>query len=352
MMRAGFGRDQIAMIGQQLRFRARRNVQHVEAMLVSMGEIDRAARGDQRGGVVADARVIGDVVRAGEAGRIRADRRFIFAVGRDRQRRLGEDPFERRLFVDEQIAGAGADEDLDPRRAVGGLQLVEIVARRPDVEAIVDERLLGRQRELLFEPRLRDRRRHGVRHFEKRRDAALGARAAGRGEIFLVRQPRLAEMDLVVDHAGHQVQPGGVDHFVDAELGRGVDVGDPRTLDHDRAAIDAVGKDDSRVLDEGSHRTRRDVADGANPGRDRLRTRISVVCLTGKSRVANRQQSPQRDVAKRRQRNLGSVRGFCRAVRADLGLTWPGARRVDASGQYAFPGSIDGSRIEPNDFSH
>ena len=33
------------------------------------GQVDRAARGDERGRVVADAGVIGDVVRAGEVAR-------------------------------------------------------------------------------------------------------------------------------------------------------------------------------------------------------------------------------------------------------------------------------------------
>ena len=79
-------------------------------------------------------------------------------MGGDRQRRLGEDPLQRVLLVDQQIARAGADEDLDAGRAVGLPQLVDIVARRADVKAVIDERLSGRQRELFFQPRLRRRR--------------------------------------------------------------------------------------------------------------------------------------------------------------------------------------------------
>ena len=191
---------------------------------------------------------------SGEPRRVGADGRFVFAVGGDRQRRLGEDAFERRLLVDEQVAGAGADEDLDAGRAVGRLQLVEVVARRADVEAVVDERLLGRERELFFDAGLRDRGRHGVRHFEKRRDAALGTRAAGGGEIFFVREARLAEVDLVVDrrraaNAGRRRRSTSSTR----SCGGRVDVGDLRAFDHDRAAVDAVGKDDGRVFDEGSH---------------------------------------------------------------------------------------------------
>ena len=147
-------------------------------------------------------------------------------MGGDRQRRLGEDSLQRVLLVDEQIARAGADEDLDSGRAVGLPQLGDVVARRADVEAVVDERLAGGQRELFFQPRLRRRGRHRVRHFEKRRDAALRARPAGGGEVLLVREARLAEMDLVVDHAGQQMQSAGVDHLVDCELRCRIDIGD------------------------------------------------------------------------------------------------------------------------------
>ena len=85
----------------------------------------------ERGGVVADAGVVGHVVRAGEAGRVRANGGFVFAVGGDRQRRLGEDAFQGGLLVDQQVAGAGADEDLDAGRAVGVLELGEVVAAWP-----------------------------------------------------------------------------------------------------------------------------------------------------------------------------------------------------------------------------
>ena len=127
-MRAGFGGDEIAVVGQQLRLRAGGDVQHVEAVLVPVGQIDRPAGGDEGGLVVADAGMVGHVVRAGEAGGVGADGRFVFAVGGDRQRGLGEDPLQRSLLVDQQVAGAGADEDLDAGRAVGRFQLVDVVA--------------------------------------------------------------------------------------------------------------------------------------------------------------------------------------------------------------------------------
>jgi hypothetical protein len=47
----------------------------------------------------------------------------------------------------------------------------------------------------------------GVRHLEHCGDAAQHGGPAARFEIFLMLQPRLAEMDLAVDHAGQHVSP-------------------------------------------------------------------------------------------------------------------------------------------------
>ena len=61
MMRARFAGDEAAMIGQQLRLGAGRNVQHVKAMMMPVGEIDGPPRGDDRRLVIANSRVIGHV---------------------------------------------------------------------------------------------------------------------------------------------------------------------------------------------------------------------------------------------------------------------------------------------------
>ena len=55
------------MIAQQLRLGRGRNVQHVKSMVVSMCQIDRSSRGDDRRRVIAYSRVVGDIVRAGES---------------------------------------------------------------------------------------------------------------------------------------------------------------------------------------------------------------------------------------------------------------------------------------------
>ncbi len=129
------------MLAQDLRLVGRRNVQHMEAVIVADREIDRPLRGDRCGGVIANAAVVGEGLSAFQPSGVRADGRFVFAMGGDRQRRLGEDAFQGRLLIDEQIPRAGADEDLDAGRALRCLQLGDVVGRRPDVEAVVHDAL-------------------------------------------------------------------------------------------------------------------------------------------------------------------------------------------------------------------
>ena len=111
VMRTRLGGDQPLMVAQQIRLVARRNMQHVETVFVPRPP-DRG-RGGSRSWPPAASRIrewsAGSAPRP-RPGRVGADRRLVFAVGGDRQRRLGEDPFQRLLVVDQQTPGAGADE--------------------------------------------------------------------------------------------------------------------------------------------------------------------------------------------------------------------------------------------------
>jgi hypothetical protein len=66
--------------------------------------------------VIANPAVVRHIGRARQSLAVGPHGRLILAVRADRQRRLGKDGFQRRLLIDEQIARAGADENLDPRR--------------------------------------------------------------------------------------------------------------------------------------------------------------------------------------------------------------------------------------------
>ena len=114
-------------------------------MLMSNCQIYCSASGDQSCLMVTNPRVVRDIVRTGKTLHIATDRCFVLAMSGDRQSRFRKDPLQRHLIINQQISGARANEDLDPRGASGGGQLVDIVRRRSDVETVVHQTLPGSQ---------------------------------------------------------------------------------------------------------------------------------------------------------------------------------------------------------------
>ena len=112
-------------------------------------------------------------------------------------------------IVDQQVAGRGAHEDLDAGRAFEPFQfgnVVDVLAGAADVEGEVAEHAVAGSADL-----------GGQRRGGRRQRLVLGISntavtppsdgcAAAGFEIFLVREARLAEMDLRVDDAGQDVQ--------------------------------------------------------------------------------------------------------------------------------------------------
>ena len=145
------------MVRQKIGFVSGRDMQHMEAMPMPDRQVDRPLSGDQGGAPIANAGMVGHVAGVRKPLHVGADRLFVLAVRRDRQGRFGEDAFERRLLVDQQVPGARTDEDLDSRSALGRLKLGDIVGRRPDVKTVVDQTGSGGDRQFLFEPFNRDR---------------------------------------------------------------------------------------------------------------------------------------------------------------------------------------------------
>ena len=124
-----------------------RDVEQVEAVAAAERELERAPGGADRRLHVADAGVVGDARDGAQRFAVLSDGRFVFAVGADGRRGFREDSLERSLVVDEQVAGAGADEDLDAR-APPKRGKVPQVARRAggigggaQIEAVVREAL-------------------------------------------------------------------------------------------------------------------------------------------------------------------------------------------------------------------
>ena len=124
-----------------------------------------------------------------------------------------EDARQRLLIVDEQIAGGGAHEHFDAGSAWELLQprqLLDILPRGADEEGEVAIHAPAPAPDLIGE-RLRAHRRWlGVRHLEHGGDAAEHGRPAAGLEIFLMLEPRLAEMHLGIDDARQDMQAGGL----------------------------------------------------------------------------------------------------------------------------------------------
>ena len=86
----------------------------------------------------------------------------------------------------------------------------------------------------------------GVRHLEHGGDAAQHRRPAAGRKIFLVLEAGLAEMHLAVDHAGQDVQAGGVDGLAGEPFADRADLGDA-AVPHAN-----IGKPLAVMIDDGS----------------------------------------------------------------------------------------------------
>src|SRR3546814_10032373 len=87
----------------------------------------------------------------------------------------------------------------------------------------------------------------GVRHFKDAGDAAKHGGAAARLKVFLLLQPRLAEMNLRVDRAWKDDKTAAVDDF--ACIARCADRGDFAVPHADAGLRQSTGRDHAAVLD-------------------------------------------------------------------------------------------------------
>ena len=99
-----------------------------------------------------------------------------------------------------------------PRRAMLG-DLAGVGLAEHAVEAEVDVGLGGHSGQLGGEDLGGGHRRDGVGHVDHGRHPAGGGGPGAREEVFFFGHPRLAQVDVGIDQAGHDHQPGGV-HFL------------------------------------------------------------------------------------------------------------------------------------------
>ncbi len=176
--------------------------------------------------------------------------RLVLAVEGGAAARPLEDRQHAGIVGHQQLAGRGAHEHLDPRRAGQALELGnvgDVVVGAADPEGEVAMHAARGALDLVGERLGRDRQRVGVGHFEHRGDPAEDRAARAGLEVLLVGQARLAKMHLAVDHAGQDVQPAAVDPLARRRRVEVADLGDLAVRDADVAQGCAVLVDDRRA---------------------------------------------------------------------------------------------------------
>lgn len=167
-------------------------------------------------------------------------------------RRAGEQALQHGRVVHQHVAGRGAHEHLDAGHLarIDGGHGVEIVVRDAEMEGVIGQRIARRYRLLFCHGGHRQRRRPGVRHVHETGDAPRHSRRRLGRYAALVGQPRLAEMHLVVDHAGQQPLPGGVDFLVGTSHDARRDLVDAAMTNQQVALEDAAFVDQAGVANE------------------------------------------------------------------------------------------------------
>ena len=129
--------------------------------------------------------------------------------------RMLEQFLEDRGIVDQHISRRCPHECLDAARLIEpeGLDFLDIAVGRTEVEAEIGRAAAAGGGVLVGKRRARRRLRVDVRHIHETRDAARDGGCGFAREVAFLRQARLAEVHLVIDHAGHQELAPGVDHL-------------------------------------------------------------------------------------------------------------------------------------------
>ena len=174
-------------------------------------------------------------------------------MGYDELAALGEELVEHVGFVDQHVARAAAQEELDGGVAQGvdGQQVVDIVVGGTEHESVVDGTLISGQRLFVFEVGEGGGLRIGVGHVDDGGDTPGKRGSALGGEVGLGGEARVAEVDMGVDDAGYDITPFGRKGLRVTQRRGTLD--NPSVVDEEVALGDGALVDDGAVLDDVVH---------------------------------------------------------------------------------------------------
>ena len=207
-------------------------MRHVEAGTGEPRQFDGFGGAEIARFFASDGRVVGDVRVVAILRFVRLhvgrDGSVVLAMHHDGQAALLEDGGERIVAFHLHFARAAAHEELDAGHEVGHdvAQLVNVSARGTDEAPKVDVARLGGDAEFLHDCFARHARWQRVGHVENRGHTACGSGQAFGREVGLVRETRVAEVHVLVNHPRQEVAPRGIDHLVGGEFGHGIGTGE------------------------------------------------------------------------------------------------------------------------------
>ena len=186
------------------------NVQHVQARAVAARGFHGPLRRIEAGLARADVRMHAHrdrvaVLRLGAVD-VRVHDAVVLAMHGHEHRRVAEHAIERRRIAHAQIPRRFAQKHLHAgnRARIERTDRIQIVVAGTEIERAIDRRAACRQRVFVFQQCMRERWRIRVRHVDEAGHAAGGRRARFRGDVGFRGVAGLAEMHVVVDHAGNQ----------------------------------------------------------------------------------------------------------------------------------------------------
>ena len=220
VVHAGFGRDPLVLQRprlEQSRFPRRADVKDVQPGALFPGQCHGTTAAEVAGFRTADPRMLLDGDRVTPtlhgARRVGPDSPFVLGVYREQHVRFLEDSAQCIGIVHQHVARAGTEEGLQAAHVarIRAQHLGEVVVAHTHVERIVHHGRLFRDPVFRFQQILGQRVRYRIGHLHETGDAPCSGSGGGMGDVVLVREARLPEMHLVIDHTGKEQAPPGID---------------------------------------------------------------------------------------------------------------------------------------------